>query len=54
MDKPHPIQGYAILKKQKPKISPQDIFTKKNIKDIYVLKDERKCIVEIKFVKWTK
>lgn len=51
MKNPRTIKAYAAVSKEKPKINTNDIFRDS---DITMDKSERKCIVEIKFIKYIK
>lgn len=49
MKKPRTIKAVAVVDKENPKINFNDIFRDT---DVTMTKGERKCIVEIKFIKY--
>ncbi len=47
---PKPIKARAIVDKEKLKLTPFDIYDLRG--EIGIDKDERECLVEIRFIKW--
>lgn len=44
----------AVVNKNKPRFSAMDLFDLKDKNTFVISKDEVKCIIEIKFIKWLK
>ncbi len=54
MKTPKSIQAVAIIDKDNLLMKSSLIYSKKDMKDVVVMKEEKKCLVEIKFIKYIK
>ncbi len=52
--KPRPIQACAVISKKNPKLKVLDIFMKSDCGEVRISRDEVKCLVEVKFIKFVK
>lgn len=48
---PKTIKAFAVVNNSKPKLYVLDVFSHG---DIRLNRDEKKCLIEIKFIKWLK